>query len=86
MENKKAKLRKWYEDHKEGVNEVICIGRCVLFVGVGYIVGSKFNNHLASLGMARAHDLGVIKLFDPDTNLEISFDEAVEVMKRLNKK
>lgn len=84
--SKKEKLKKWCEDHKEGVNEVISVGRFVLFVGVGCIAGSKISTYLTSVGMTRFHELGVIKFFDPDTSLEVTASEAIDVIKRLNNK
>lgn len=83
---KKEKLKKWYEDHKDGVNEVIVAGKIILLVGVGYVAGSKISGRLVDIGMARCHDLGIIKYFDPDTNLEVTASEAINVMKRINNK
>lgn len=83
MENKKAKLKKWYEENKNDIKEnVIRFAWCSFTACVSYNIGKGISDYKTGLGIERAYNKGIIKFFDPLTKLEVDPYEAIDVMKR----
>lgn len=80
MENKKAKLKKWYEEHK---NDFARFAWYALGLGTGCYFSSKLTEAYIGRGFERAYGKGVMKFFDPSTNTEVGADEVIDVMKRV---
>ena len=83
MESKKAKIKKWWTENKDRIKKGgVRIGYLTLGTGVGYYLGNKICETKTGYGIERAYFNGIIKFFDPETNLEVGADEVIDVMKR----
>lgn len=79
MRQETGKLNTWWDRNKNKIKAVAVSGLCGT---VGYIVGSKFCEFKTAYGLEVFHENGIIKFFDPTTNLEVTAAEAINVAKR----
>ena len=79
QEKKTGKLESWCERNK---GPIIGALACTL----GGLIGMKYGEIRSASGFKALHESGIVKFFDPATNLEVTVKDACEVAKRMFKK
>lgn len=87
MEDKKKTFKEWFKEHKNDImDKVIVIGVTAAGFGLGYFTSKKITRYTDALVIDTLIATGVIKLYDPETGLEIGPSKVLEVAEKTLKK
>ena len=86
MEEKKSKVKVWFDKHKEEIKgEALRFCWYAVGIGVGYFVGTKLNSLRIDNGLLRMHADGLIKFFDPAAGIEVDMSELGKIVRKTYK-
>ncbi len=81
---KENKVKKWFMENKEEIKkETMKIVYFVAGYGIGCFVMNKLTSASFGAVICKFYGDGVIKFFDPSTNVELGIDQAVKVIEKL---